>query len=84
MSREYLKRALGLHPLSLANDEEDEERAAAVVVHDVFNAVERPPHRGSVMGRRVVRRQILAGHDKLFDDYFSDNPVYNADTFRRR
>ncbi|OEL17295.1 hypothetical protein BAE44_0021692 [Dichanthelium oligosanthes] len=36
------------------------------------------------MGRQIVRRNILEGHDKLFADYFSDNPVYNDDTFRRR
>jgi hypothetical protein len=84
MSREYLKRALHLHPQSVPTDEEVEEVAAVVVVHEVLNGVDPPRHRGSVMGRRVVRRQILDGHDKLFDDYFAENPVYNEDTFRRR
>ncbi|OEL35936.1 hypothetical protein BAE44_0003045 [Dichanthelium oligosanthes] len=41
-------------------------------------------HRGSVMGRRVIMRNIWSGHDKLVADYFSSNPMYNDDTFRRR
>jgi hypothetical protein len=36
------------------------------------------------MGRAVVMRDIGSGHDKLVADYFSSNPVYNDDTFRRR
>ncbi|XP_016205964.1 uncharacterized protein LOC107646283 [Arachis ipaensis] len=34
--------------------------------------------------RRWINRDREAGHDRLFQDYFADDPVYNADIFRRR
>ncbi|XP_020963991.1 uncharacterized protein LOC107611553 [Arachis ipaensis] len=34
--------------------------------------------------RRWINRDREAGHDHLFQDYFADDPVYNADIFRRR
>ncbi|XP_057760075.1 uncharacterized protein LOC130980406 [Arachis stenosperma] len=33
---------------------------------------------------RWINRDREAGHDRLFQDYFADEPVYNADIFRRR
>jgi hypothetical protein len=41
-------------------------------------------HRGSVVGRRVINRDRESGYVRLMQDYFSDNPVYNDDIFRRR
>ncbi|XP_016168441.1 uncharacterized protein LOC107610984 [Arachis ipaensis] len=34
--------------------------------------------------RRWINRDREAGHDRLFQDYFADEPVYNADIFRQR
>ncbi|XP_057746456.1 uncharacterized protein LOC130965715 [Arachis stenosperma] len=34
--------------------------------------------------RRWFNRDREAGHDRLFQDYFTDKSVYNADIFRRR
>ncbi|XP_016165288.1 uncharacterized protein LOC107607908 [Arachis ipaensis] len=34
--------------------------------------------------RRWIKRDREAGHDRLFKDYFADEPVYNADIFRRK
>ncbi|MED6173207.1 hypothetical protein PIB30_057095 [Stylosanthes scabra] len=34
--------------------------------------------------RRWINRDQEAGHDRLFNDYFADEPVYNAEIFRRR
>ncbi|XP_072087360.1 uncharacterized protein [Arachis hypogaea] len=34
--------------------------------------------------RRWINRDREAGHDRLFQDYFADDPVYHADIFRRR
>ncbi|XP_057720113.1 uncharacterized protein LOC130934572 [Arachis stenosperma] len=34
--------------------------------------------------RRWINRDRKAGHDHLFQDYFADETVYNADVFRRR
>ncbi|KAG2203138.1 hypothetical protein INT47_004945, partial [Mucor saturninus] len=39
---------------------------------------------GSVPGRRYVNRNRVAGHQRLFDDYFFDDPVYTDQQFRRR
>jgi len=34
--------------------------------------------------RRVIDRGITEGHARIFQDYFSDNPVYPESMFRRR
>jgi hypothetical protein len=39
--------------------------------------------RGSIVGRVVVRRPQQSGHDKLFWDYFCENPIYGHRFFRR-
>ena len=41
-------------------------------------------HGGSIPGHIVVRRDRKAAHHNLFNDYFSDNPRYGEDFFRRR
>ena len=43
-----------------------------------------PKRGGSVPGRRYVNRNRAAGHERLFNDYFSDDPVYTDQQFRRR
>lgn len=37
---------------------------------------EEEPHRGSVIGRRVIPRDRYSGYVRLMNDYFVDNPVY--------
>jgi hypothetical protein len=44
----------------------------------------RPRWGGSTVGRRHVHRNREVGHDRLFRDYFSDNPTYDFVKFRRR
>lgn len=39
---------------------------------------------GSVPGRTAIHRDRIAGHQRLFSDYFSENPVYPPRLFRRR
>ena len=41
-------------------------------------------HRGSIMGRRVIRRDRYSGYIRLMNDYFVDNPVYPEYYFQRR
>jgi hypothetical protein len=41
-------------------------------------------HRGSIVGRKVIKRNYLQGEERLFHDYFSDNPVFPSYIFRRR
>ncbi|KAL9688826.1 hypothetical protein QQ045_033250 [Rhodiola kirilowii] len=38
----------------------------------------------SSTAKRVIDRDREAGHERLENDYFSPNPVYPAETFRRR
>ncbi|KAF8389649.1 hypothetical protein HHK36_024168 [Tetracentron sinense] len=41
-------------------------------------------HRGSVQGHRVIWRDIVQGHERLFQDYFAEMPVYPPILFWRR
>ncbi|XP_076931510.1 uncharacterized protein LOC143596691 [Bidens hawaiensis] len=34
--------------------------------------------------RRFIRRNHIQGHQRLYRDYFAENPIYPADLFRRR
>jgi len=45
---------------------------------------ERPKCIGSVPGHLVINRGREEGNNQLFNDYFSDNPTYGANLFRRR
>uniref|UniRef100_A0A2N9ENL5 DDE Tnp4 domain-containing protein n=1 Tax=Fagus sylvatica TaxID=28930 RepID=A0A2N9ENL5_FAGSY len=40
--------------------------------------------RGSIVGRKVIKRDYLQGEERLFHDYFVDNPVFPPHLFRRR
>ena len=33
-------------------------------------------HRGSIIGRKVIKRDYLQGRERLFRDYFAENPVF--------
>lgn len=41
-------------------------------------------HGGSVHGHRVIHRDREGSAQRLFNDYFSENPTYNEELFRRR
>uniref|UniRef100_A0A2N9IUF7 Nuclease HARBI1 n=1 Tax=Fagus sylvatica TaxID=28930 RepID=A0A2N9IUF7_FAGSY len=41
-------------------------------------------HRGSIVGRKVIKRNYLQGEERLFRDYFADSPVFPSYIFRRR
>ncbi|XP_020243470.1 uncharacterized protein LOC109821719 [Asparagus officinalis] len=45
---------------------------------------ERPKRIGSVPGHLVINRGREEGNSRLYHDYFSDNPIYGANLFRRR
>ncbi|XP_024311973.1 uncharacterized protein LOC112269446 [Brachypodium distachyon] len=88
-----------MHPSTLgqyvsSSEEEEEEEyeddghelmvATAAIVLDAnmrFNARRRG---GSVPGRQVINRDRVAGHGRLFEDYFAQHPVYGSSYFRRR
>jgi hypothetical protein len=84
MADRAIRLLLGLDSNSGSSRDVDKEIVAAMAVDELARKEGRVRHRGSVIGRSVVNRNIWSGHDKLFADYFSSNPVYNDDTFRRR
>ncbi|XP_020270942.1 uncharacterized protein LOC109846127 [Asparagus officinalis] len=50
-----------------------------------FSKEEKRPKRiGSVPGHLVINRGREEGNSRLYNDYFSDNPTYGANLFRRR
>ena len=69
------------------SDESDDDFEMAAVLIAEMEEMERnkqPKRGGSVQAREVVHRNKQQGHDKLFEDYFADNPVFGPVTFRRR
>ncbi|RWR94628.1 putative nuclease HARBI1 [Cinnamomum micranthum f. kanehirae] len=41
-------------------------------------------HHDSIQGHAVIHRGRISGHHRLYNDYFSENPVYTPSQFRRR
>jgi len=57
------------------------------VVHAVIDedeSDEEPKHYGSVHGHRVLQRDRQVGHQRLYQDYFADDPTYAPNYFSRR
>jgi hypothetical protein len=46
--------------------------------------VDEPIHRGSITGHRTVDHVRLLWHYLLYRDYFSENPIFDLEFFRRR
>uniref|UniRef100_A0A2N9FEH0 DDE Tnp4 domain-containing protein n=1 Tax=Fagus sylvatica TaxID=28930 RepID=A0A2N9FEH0_FAGSY len=40
--------------------------------------------RGSILGRKVIKRDYLQGQERLFRDYFAESPVFPPHLFRMR
>jgi hypothetical protein len=55
----------------------------AVEIQDEMND-NQPRWGGSVVGRKFIKRDRVQGHARLFNDYFSETPVYGDRQFRRR
>jgi hypothetical protein len=80
-----MKRALE----SSSSDEDDDFLFSVTHVALTENeSDDETKHRGSIHGHKVLRRDRRRdrreGHDRLFKDYFSDNPTYGSNYFRRR
>ena len=76
-----------IRELCFGNDSSDEEDnlfvATMAAIHE-SSATQRGAWGGSVPGRRRIQRNRLEGHQRLFNDYFADSPVYPDYIFRRR
>jgi hypothetical protein len=72
----------GLIDSSSLDDEDNFYYDAANIVSEAL--LNEPIHRGFIIGRRTVDRKRLSWHDLLYLDYFSDNPIFGPEFFRRR
>ncbi|XP_020257992.1 putative nuclease HARBI1 [Asparagus officinalis] len=73
----------------LMEEEADEEYAmflgmTAVEEERVANERNASRHLGSVRGHVVIQRDRVQGHNRLYRDYFAEEPVYGPRIFRRR
>ncbi|XP_020262325.1 putative nuclease HARBI1 [Asparagus officinalis] len=55
-----------------------------IMTYYLSQEAERPKRIGSVPGHLVINRGREEGNSRLYHDYFSDNPTYGANLFRRR
>ena len=67
---------------SSSDDDESQILATAQIVQSFSN--EKGRHGGSVKGHRVLYRDREGGHNRMYQDYLSDNPTYTPEMFRRR
>jgi hypothetical protein len=66
-----------------SSDDDDDLDMFTLLLVDYARKKKRKP-RGSIVSREVVHRPQQSGHDKLFWDYFCENPIYGQRFFRRR
>ena len=81
------RRSLSMQLVMDSSLDDDDDDFLLSVTHVAMNADESDDetrHRGSVLGHRVLRRDRQAGHHRLYQDYFSDDPTYGHSYFRRR
>jgi hypothetical protein len=81
------RRALSMQMVLDSSSDDDDEDLFISVTQVAMNADEldnATKHRGSVQGHRVLQRDRHAGHQRLYQDYFSENPTYGHNLFRRR
>ena len=67
--------------------EDDDDILASIQTTILLVLRQRNQHRkrgGSVVGRKQIYRNRLQGHQQLYNDYFSENPTYPEELFRRR
>ena len=86
MAREYQMKEM---EMALFNSDSDDE----IEILSIFAKEEErlkkerastSSRRGSIPGHKVINRDYLQGHERLFHDYFAENPVFPHHLFRRR
>jgi hypothetical protein len=67
---------------------EDEDEILASVQLNIAVIIDqrrkKQKHGGSTIGRREINRNWLEGHQRLYNDYFADEPTYPENIFRQR
>ena len=69
------------------NDEDDEHEELLLLKLEeerLSNTSSRGAHGGSIMGHKMVHRDLIGGHERLYHDYFANPPKYGPRLFRRR
>src|SRR6184192_4095838 len=68
----------------LADD--DEEEFQQLTIQTLLCTIPAIPanRQGSMPGHMYINRGRQAGHDRLYQDYFAENPTYPPKIFRRR
>ena len=66
---------------------DDEPELTLTILHQAHNqyeAMNAPQWGGSIPRRQYIHRDREAGNWRLYNDYFLENPTYDAAIFRRR
>ena len=84
MRRRNIVKQILMDSLSTSSENEELIVATAFQVHDEDQRLNVRRHGGSVPGHRVIHRGREAGHARLYQDYFSEDPTYGPAIFRRR
>jgi hypothetical protein len=71
-----------LNDSSSSEDDEIFYFDTAKIVENML--VVEPICRGSIIGHHIVDRERLLWHYLLYRDYFSENPIFGPEFFRRR
>ena len=72
---------------NIVDDSEDEfESITNIVIEEEQLEIRRrnTRRRGSIPGHVIIDRGRVEGHKRLYQDYFSENPVFPNHLFRRR
>lgn len=66
---------------SSLDDEDDFYYGATNIIAE--ESLNEPLHRGSIVGHHIVNRGRHSWYYLLYRDYFSDNPIFGPEYFRR-
>ncbi|RWR72185.1 putative nuclease HARBI1 [Cinnamomum micranthum f. kanehirae] len=74
------------HTVINSDSEEELQMLCRATLEEVSENLRRRTrvHRGFIQGHAVIHRGQISGHHRLYNDYFSENPVYTPSQFRRR
>jgi hypothetical protein len=66
-----------------SSSSDDELYDVATLKMTIKDEGNHPGHIGSIEGHEIVQCDRLLYHDLLYENYFSNNPTFNAKTFRQ-
>jgi hypothetical protein len=85
--RDYQMKEMEMEMVLLESDSDDEMEILSIFAMEeerLKSEWASSSRRGSIVGRKVIKRDYLQGEERLFHDYFSNNPVFPPHLFRRR